>query len=133
MKFNITPEFIKLLSNVYFFFDKMETDALGGSKQVTKHIKNENSAGSGFSSGTMLNKYNLVAQDTPFLIRNRAGYNVYVTPLGEKRSERYLVENNSQTYIKFLMRDEFSSLTAYNREVEVIVDSPNVQERPLVF
>lgn len=80
-----------------------------------------------------LDKKDHVAHDTPFLIRNRAGHNIIVTPLGDRRGGNITIENNKQQYIHFIVKDEFSSLTAYNREVEVIIDCAYVQERPMTF
>ena len=116
------------------------TDAEAGkSSRFLNASRAETVTQSGFKNSiypqtsTALTKSDKVAHDTPFLIRNRAGHDIIITPLGDKRGEKITISNNSQEYIHFLVKDEFSSLTAYSREVEVIIDCPIVQEKPITF
>lgn len=148
IKLNITPEFIKLLSNIYYFINhgddnkskiKSKDSALQASLMVlnpqedrfrartTKRYKEQ-----GFLVSEAEGQ-NLIVQDTPFLVRNRVGYAISVIPIGDKECVPQIIANNSQQYIKFKAKDEFISLAAYNREVEILIDCKYKQEVSMKF
>jgi hypothetical protein len=79
---------------------------------------------SGFSVNSQSIKTQIQAEepeatifDSQFLIRNKSGFDVFIETLGDRKSEKIKVRNQTEKVVNFIILDEFSTKDSTNRDV----------------